>query len=473
VTHPDPEEDQRPPFLRELKPLRPRREQGPAPAHRVEATGYAARAFEEEVQRLADATEGHRNDTLNVSAFNLGQLVGAHLLDYGQVWSALHAMALHVGLEPGETINTLRSGLHRGMEEPRQVPELVREQVPEVTVYSEGIAQGDTPQGPEEGPTLLERFQALDWHALWADDTVEEWLVEPLLPARRLVALFSAPKVGKSLFMLDLAVAVARGVSFLGHLPDRARVVLYVDFENDPRGDVRTRLQAMGVGPDDLGNLRYLSFPQLAKLDTLMGGLELVAIAQAHGAEVVVIDTISRAVQGEENDNDTWLSFYRNTGVHLKAAGIACIRLDHTGKDEAKGMRGGSAKYGDVDAVWAMTKLDDATLRLECTANRLPINEKRLLIDRQVHPVLRHTLNLQGVRAAIAAKVPGIVAVLDAHQHPITTGVNATYDWLRENGLYDPNAMNREAVRDAVRFRAARGAEDQQITGTDPRIKDD
>ena len=51
----------------------------------------------------------------------------------------------------------------------------------------------------------------IDWHALWADDSEEEWIVEPLLPARRLVALYSAPKVGKSLLMLEIAVGVSRG----------------------------------------------------------------------------------------------------------------------------------------------------------------------------------------------------------------------------------------------------------------------
>jgi hypothetical protein len=59
----------------------------------------------------------------------------------------------------------------------------------------------------------------------------------------------------------------------------------------------------------------------------------------------VVIDTVSRAIDGEENSNDTWLN----------QLGIAMIRLDHSGKDETKGMRGGSAKSGDVDAVWLST----------------------------------------------------------------------------------------------------------------------
>ena len=237
---------------------------------------------------------------------------------------------------------------------------------------------------------------------LWENDEPEEWVLEPLLPARRLVALFSPPKVGKSLFMLDLAVAVAQGKAFLGYQPPAPQVVLYVDFENDPRGDIRTRLVSMGVKPGDLGNLRYLSYPQLAKLDTLAGGMELLTVAQHHGAAVIVIDTISRAVGGEENDNDTWLAFYRNTGQQLKAAGIACIRLDHTGKDETRGMRGGSAKYGDVDAVWAMTKITDTTLRLECTAHRLPIGEKVLTIDRHLAP-LRHEANPEGRRAASVA----------------------------------------------------------------------
>ena len=59
---------------------------------------------------------------------------------------------------------------------------------------------------------------------------------------------------------------------------------------------------------------------------------------------------------GEENDNDTWLNLYKHTGLALKQAQVAMIRLDHTGKDETKGQRGGSAKAGDVDAIWKLTE---------------------------------------------------------------------------------------------------------------------
>ena len=38
------------------------------------------------------------------------------------------------------------------------------------------------------------------------------------------------------------------------------------------------------------------------------------------------------------------------------------VRLDHTGKDQTKGQRGGSAKYGDVDAVWKLTEVVKGSL---------------------------------------------------------------------------------------------------------------
>ena len=33
--------------------------------------------------------------------------------------------------------------------------------------------------------------------------------------------------------------------------------MLYLDFENDPRGDIRSRLIAMGVTPDQIDHLHY------------------------------------------------------------------------------------------------------------------------------------------------------------------------------------------------------------------------
>ena len=260
-----------------------------------------------------------------------------------------------------------------------------------------------TPEEREDAETawVNENLPVINWHDLWADETTEEWIIEPLLARRRLVALYSAPKVGKSLLMLEIAAAIATGREVIGSTPPQPIRTLYVDFENDPRGDIRERLQDMGYTPDDLTNLQYLSYPNLGKLDTARGAKELVAAVKARKCEVVVVDTVSRSVEGDENENDTWLAFYRHTGLALKRAEIALIRLDHSGKDEKRGQRGGSAKSGDVDAVWRLSRVNDTQFRLICEANRFPVGETTVNLERINDPHLRHKRDVDARNKAV------------------------------------------------------------------------
>jgi RecA-family ATPase len=121
----------------------------------------------------------------------------------------------------------------------------------------------------------------------------------------------------------------------------------------------------MNYSPDDLDYLDYLSYPSMAALDSEEGGYNLLQAITAYDDEVVVIDTVSRVITGEENSNDTWLKFYQYTGLRLKQLGVSMIRLDHTGKDESRGPRGGSAKSADVDMSWRLVKYSDQYLMLD------------------------------------------------------------------------------------------------------------
>jgi len=306
--------------------------------------------------------------------------------------------------------------------------------------------------GPENDPaeTPSERakrlFPRLDWDALWADDDEEEWIHDPLLPARRSVVIYSAPKVGKSLLMLEMAVAISRGEVFLDYTGRQVRV-LYVDFENDPRGDVRSRLQAMGYSPGDLDGLDYLSYPSMAGLDTERGALELLEAVKAYGSEVVIIDTVSRAVDGEENSNDTYLQMYRHTGLALKRAGVAVIRLDHSGKDETKGQRGASAKSGDVDAVWKLTRVTEDRFRLECTDSRMSIDTKALLITRHTVPRLHHSVNAISAVTDFQAKVNTLIDLLDANGIPETANRDTVRDFASSRGTKASGRVIQEVVK--------------------------
>ena len=113
-----------------LDPPRPEPEPfDAANARRLEAAAfvrhmgdrYAAKAFEAELERVALAANGERNDALNRAAFSLGQLVADGLLAAGPVAAALGGAATAAGLDRVEIEKTLRSALKAGMASPRGV----------------------------------------------------------------------------------------------------------------------------------------------------------------------------------------------------------------------------------------------------------------------------------------------------------------------------------------------------------------
>lgn len=261
--------------------------------------------------------------------------------------------------------------------------------------------------------SALAAVKPLNWHELWANDApAVEWLAEPLVARGRLTAIYSPPKAGKSLLMLEIAAAIATGRTVLGRRTTPARV-MYLDMENDPRGDTLVRLQDMGYQPEDLDNLVMFSFPQLRPFNTPSGGRELLALAQAWRVDVVIIDTVSRLVEGEENANDTWNGFYMYAGLLLKRAGIACVRLDHTGKDVTRGQRGGSAKAGDVDAVWRLSASGN-TIRIVCEMARQVLAEpdQELTLTRHTQP-LRHDRTISQAMEARDLRIANLSADLD------------------------------------------------------------
>lgn len=312
------------------------------------------------------------------------------------------------------------------------MPGLVRPVAP-------GVAVADGPGSFAGG-----EIEFLDWHALAAAPApVVDWLVPGIVAAGRGHAIYSPTGLGKSIILLEWAADMAAA----------GRSVLYVDHENDPHGDVWARLADMGRRPEDLGDLHYASFPAMAPLDSPAGGVELLALAERVGAVVVVIDTASRTVAGEENSNDTWAAWDRSTGVLLRRAGIAFVRLDHAGKAVERGQRGGSGKGTDVDLVWRME------LTSEVGAEPVEIlltNEKcrvRVPVDRVAFKRLSDPLRHE--RAKVPTKVDmnerllrGIWEDMDSLQRefnpdecPVGKGGNESLGgWLRKFGLKGTNA---------------------------------
>lgn len=230
----------------------------------------------------------------------------------------------------------------------------------------------------------------VDWHTLFTRElTGEEWLLEPILARGRAHVVYAPHKVGKSLLSLWAALKLATG--------DEPVVVVYLDYEMG-EDDLHERVEDMGYGPDhDLSRLRYALLPSLPPLDTPDGGNALMAIVDNVQEDwpdhhlVVIVDTTGRAVSGEENSADTIRAFYRETGIRLKQRKCTWLRLDHAGKDKAKGQRGSSAKGDDVDLVWLVEQIDGKGLKLTRNAARMGWVPETVTLLRNEDP-LRYTV---------------------------------------------------------------------------------
>ena len=273
---------------------------------------------------------------------------------------------------------------------------------------------------------ITRQYSPVNWLTAFKEQPEDvQWLVPDFIEEGTLNAIYSAPGIGKSLLALEVAVEIVRS----------GKTVLYVDQENRI-SDTVERLTSFGVRPEELSNLLLYSFPSLPPLDTPDGGAHLAALAADSHCSLIILDTLSRMVEGAENESDTYLSLYRNTLAPLKGKGIATLRLDHSGKNERNGQRGSSSKNGDIDVLFHLTR-DDTEGRffsLECEKSRSGhIAHGQLInLEREYDP-LRHRWN---VRIDIPlSRFEGIMRQMDLLGIPTSYGRDRVRKVLKDNSV--------------------------------------
>jgi Bifunctional DNA primase/polymerase, N-terminal len=83
---------------------------------------YGRRVLAAELAALGRATPGHRNHTLNRTAFKAYRYVASGVLDDQDVTLAFTTVARAIGLSAAETARTLASARTAGLANPRTVP---------------------------------------------------------------------------------------------------------------------------------------------------------------------------------------------------------------------------------------------------------------------------------------------------------------------------------------------------------------
>ncbi len=236
---------------------------------------------------------------------------------------------------------------------------------------SEGLAEETTSKDGGSLPTfeprrskfLIEYFDNME-------PSREPGLVKGLWPRVGVSFVYGPSMSGKSFFMLDAAVKVAKGEPVLGRRSTTCGV-LYIASE-DPGGvrlrSAGLRQQAGSLGPRFafIGSPPNLSDPDdVADLRATINDVQRSMQASGVRLGLVVVDTFSASTAGADENSA------KDMGPVLAALqGIAeemsllVVVVHHSGKDVARGARGWSGLFANADGVIALEAAREDELRV-------------------------------------------------------------------------------------------------------------
>jgi hypothetical protein len=356
----------------------------------AETTTYGAAALTGICSEMANAPEGQRNATLFKQGIRAASLVAGGEIAFDDMNDNLQDAARSSGLDQREIEQVLlrpQGAFEIGASQPSSAPK-VEEHLAE---WARSHAVVPVTELSEQHIDFLERINVVDLHDIFREHEPELWYVPGFICSGRGHALLSESGVGKSLLMREVCAKLALGESVWDNPAQEPIRILYLDYENDPVFDIGASMKSMRLDTPDAyeGRLTFLSYPEIGYFDTPAGAADMERALDLFAPDLVVIDTLSRVVEGEENSNDTWLKFYKSVGLVFKRRGQAYVRIDHLGKNTDKGARGGSAKSGDIDLIWTIYKRkgENNYFDIVNSKSRAYLEKKRITIERKVEPL--------------------------------------------------------------------------------------
>jgi hypothetical protein len=188
-------------------------------------------------------------------------------------------------------------------------------------------------------------------------------LIEPgLLPAQGILFVGGEPKVGKSLLVANLALALAAGSSRTGFQVAAARRVLICQFElPTEQFAARLRLMRQALGPGADENLFVDTRTAGHLLSSTSGLNHFLTAARTAAADVIVLDPLYSTHDQDENDTRAMAALC-HTLLRLRDASRAALIVVHhirksIGRHEiGSAFRGSSALHAVGDSYMLLTR---------------------------------------------------------------------------------------------------------------------
>lgn len=190
-------------------------------------------------------------------------------------------------------------------------------------------------------------------------------ILGPWLCEQSLTMLYAERGLGKSMLLMGLGLAVARGESFLGYAASEPQRVLYIDGEMPPAlFQERLNLLAGGVAPENFMTLSAChAGEQWVDFADPHGRFQLIEVIQHTKPKVVILDNKSTLFSSpKENDADSWQEV-QQWFINLRRMGIALILVHHSGKNGLQ--RGTSLTEVVLDTIIKLSQPRDGTSSTE------------------------------------------------------------------------------------------------------------
>lgn len=361
-----------------------------------EPTPRGRSALQGEVQTLATAVEGSRNDTLNRAAFNLGQLVGSGDLPDALVVDELTAVARQVGLADSEIHATIKSGMDSGAATPR-----APKHPPTASLSNRVLTRSDLNKLSEPKP-----------------------LMDNVLDQGTTALLYGKWGTAKSFIALDWAASVATGRPWQGR-ETRQRKALYVAAEG--AHGFKSRTDAWEAGWNrTIDDQWFHVLPAPVNLTKAgeVGSLTTLIRNERYG--FVVVDTLARSMVGADENSAKDCGVVVDALTRLVEAtpdgrGVV-LGVHHAGKD-GKTFRGSSAFEAGADTVY-FTKREGNSFALSREKRKDGPQEDRHLL--KLDPMAGTNSCVMSTYGPETAESRADVLRLIVSQHFVSTGVSRT-----------------------------------------------
>ncbi|MEQ1639160.1 MAG: AAA family ATPase [Methylococcales bacterium] len=192
-----------------------------------------------------------------------------------------------------------------------------------------------------------------------------EWLVKNILEQGSLNLLFGEPATGKSLFALDWAFCMVAGMEWHGLRTKQTDVVIVA---GEGLAGMQRRLKALEekYGIKSPKNL-FISKKPAQLLDKSSAEAVATSIkALCPNPGLVIIDTLHRNMDGDENSSQDIGKFIYNLDTYMKPLGAAVLVVHHSGHNDKRRSRGSSSIRAAMDGEFSTNKSTVDIITLAC-----------------------------------------------------------------------------------------------------------